>query len=432
MSNSLSSYQLNRRNLLAASTAVLALPYMVVRAAAKPKITVISQWSAGSDGAAITALGKLFEQAGGDWTHNPVPGFTTAMMNKLRAQILAGDPPAASQLKGPEIAAWSKIAPTVNLDAIVAASGYEKVVVPELARLHKPAGHWIALPLQVYRMNTLWVSKKAMDKVGATALPKTWAEFNALAAKMKAAGIQPLINGGLPYDNAMIWETCLAGISPASYRKAIMELDDAALRGPEVLAAFQQARRLSEWMDPNVGNQHYSVYIPKFMAGDGGMLLTGGAVQGVFRAAGYQLSDYLVGPGPQDNGNQGFTLNADSFIFWKRKESEFLAGQELMAKVLMSKETQKTFSGITGSVPARTDIDLSDPAFTPQQRETAAAMAASMKTGQVVLSLAHNLAQPSQVTAAMIDVLTEFIHNKDITPKQGQDHLVAAVAGVRS
>ena len=54
----------------------------------------------------------------------------------------SGDPPACSQLKGPEIAAWSKIAPTVNLDAIVAAAGYEKVVAPDLAKLHKPGGKW--------------------------------------------------------------------------------------------------------------------------------------------------------------------------------------------------------------------------------------------------------------------------------------------------
>ena len=134
--------------------------------AIKPRLTAISQWSAGSDGAAITALGKLFEQNGGIWQHSPVPGFTTEMMNKLRAQIMSGDPPAASQLKGPEIAAWSKIAPTVNLDAVVAEADYERFVAPDLAKLHKPYGHWIALPLQVYRINTLFVSKKAMDKVG--------------------------------------------------------------------------------------------------------------------------------------------------------------------------------------------------------------------------------------------------------------------------
>ena len=97
-----------RRRLLVGSAAALALPaFARAQSEAKPRITAISQWSAGSDGAAISALGKLFEERGGVWQHNPVPGFTTEMMNKLRAQIMAGDPPAISQLKGPEIAAWS-------------------------------------------------------------------------------------------------------------------------------------------------------------------------------------------------------------------------------------------------------------------------------------------------------------------------------------
>src|SRR4030088_1954203 len=113
---------MTRRHLLAGSAAALAMPVVGRAQGAKPRLAAISQWSAGSDGAAISALGKLFEEKGGVWQHNPVPGFTTEMMNKLRAQIMAGDPPAISQLKGPEIAAWSKIATTVNLDAVVAAA----------------------------------------------------------------------------------------------------------------------------------------------------------------------------------------------------------------------------------------------------------------------------------------------------------------------
>src|SRR5215475_538850 len=145
--------KLSRRQMLLETAALLGTPNLARAQAARPKVTVISQWSAGSDGLAISTLGKRFEAEGGIWEHNPVPGFTTDMMNKLRAQIIAGDPPACSQLKGPEIAAWSKIAPTVNLDALVASAGYEKVVAPDLARLHKPEGKWIALPLQIYSTN---------------------------------------------------------------------------------------------------------------------------------------------------------------------------------------------------------------------------------------------------------------------------------------
>ena len=170
-----------RRTLVAGSAALLAAP-AIARAqtagAAKPRVTAISQWSTGSDGAAITALGKVFEQHGGVWQHNPVPGFTTEMMNKLRAQIMAGDPPAISQLKGPEIAAWSKIAPTVDITPWVKAAGFEDKVPAELARSCQPGGHWIALPMQVYRINTLFLSAKGMERAKLTKPPATWAEFN--------------------------------------------------------------------------------------------------------------------------------------------------------------------------------------------------------------------------------------------------------------
>ena len=422
---------LSRRQMLAASAALTTAPRLVRAQGAKPRVTVISQWAAGSDGAAISALGKLFEQNGGVWDHNPVPGFTTEMMNKLRAQIMAGDPPAASQLKGPEIAAWSKIAPTVDLDSAVADAGYEKVVAPELAKLHKPYGHWIALPLQLYRINTLFASKKAMDKVGATALPTTWAEFNTLAGKMKAAGITPLANGGIRWDDGMKWEIALNGISPEVYRKAVMELDTDALGGKEVLAAFEQTRKLADWMNPNIAAQSWSVQVAPFIRGEMGMLLMGGWAQGNIINGGFTFNDFLSGPAPQDNGKASYIMNADAFIFWKQKAADLQAGQALLAKLVMQLPTQEMYSHITGSIPVRTDADLSGAGWSDAQRSSAQGLKDAVKSGQVVLSLAHNMAQPNQITAAMIDVLTEFVHNTSLQPKEAQQRLLDAVDSAR-
>jgi glucose/mannose transport system substrate-binding protein len=428
---------ISRRELLAASAAVATLPHgtwaqgTALPAGMKPRVTVISQWAAGSDGAAITALGKVFTQNGGIWQHSPVPGFTTDMMNKLRAEIIAGDPPAASQLKGPEIAAWSKIAPTVDLDALVAAAQYESVLPADLSKLHKPEGHWIALPLQVYRINTLWVSKKAMAVVGATKLPATWAEFNELATKMKAAGITPVANGGVRWDDGMKFEICLAGISPAAYRRALMELDADTLKGPDVVAAFAQLRKLADWMDPNVAAQDFTPYISPMIQGRAGMMLMGGWLQGMIAEAGYHFSDYVAGPAPQDKGQPCFVLNADSFIFWKQKQPDLQAGQTVLANLIMSKDVQRLYSQITGSIPVRTDMDLSGAGWSPEQTEMAQALKQAVANNQVVLSLAHNMAQPNQVTAAMIDVLTEFVHNEEITAQQGADRLAEAVENAR-
>lgn len=428
---------IHRRSVLAGAAGLMAAPLaatpFAARAqAAKPRLTAISQWSAGSDGAAITALGKKFEERGGVWQHSPVPGFTTDMMNKLRAQIIAGDPPACSQLKGPEIAAWSKIAPTVNLDAIVAAAGYEKVVAPDLARLHKPGGKWSALPLQIYRTNTLFLSKRAMDKAKADKIPTTWAQYNELGEKMKAAGVPyPVANGGARADDGQKFEAVLAGISPSAYRKAIMELDEKALVGPEVRAAFAQLRKIADWMDPNTAAQHFSVFLPRFVAGEMGMLIQGGWAQGVLLNGGFKLDDFIIAPGPTDNGKPVFVLNADAFIFWQRKEADLQAGQKLMAELVMMPEIQTMYSQITGSIPVRTDVDLSGAGWSAGQVEAARTLKEAVAVNQSVLSLAHNMAQENGITAAMVDVLTEFVKNKAVTPDQAVKRLAEAVASAR-
>ena len=422
-----------RRKFLAGTAGAAAMASLpgVARAQAKPRVTFISQWSSGSDGAAITGLGKRLEEEGGVWQHSPVPGFTTEMMNKLRADIIAGNPPAASQLKGPEIAAWSKIAPTVDLDSLVAAAGYEKLIPAELVGLHKPQGHWIALPMQVYRTTTLFMSRPAMAKVGATKAPATWAEFNELATAMKAAGITPVANGGIRWDDGMKLEIALAGISPDVYRGALMKLDPKALKSAEMLQAFAQLRKIVGWMDPTTAAQHYSVHLPKFLKGDMGMLMMGGWAQGVIKNLGGKLDDVLITSAPQDDGKPCFVLNADSMIFWKRKEADLVAGQQLLAKLMMQKDVQEKYSQTTGSIPVRTDVDLSGAAWTDGQREASAVLIEAFKSKRVLLSLAHNMAQPNQISAAMIDVITEFIHNDKVTPEQGVARLATATDNAR-
>ena len=422
-----------RRDFLAGTAGMAAMAGIpaVAWPQAKPRVTFISQWSAGSDGAAITGLGKRLEEEGGIWQHSPVPGFTTEMMNKLRADIIAGNPPAASQLKGPEIAAWSRIAPTVDLDAVVAAAGYEKLIPAELVGLHKPQGHWIALPMQVYRTNTIFMSRPAMAKVGATKAPATWAEFNELATAMKAAGIIPVANGGIRWDDGMKLEIALAGISADAYRAGIMQLDPKALKGPEMTAAFAQLRKIAGWMDPTTAAQHYSVHLPKFIKGDAGMILMGGWAQGVIKGLGGKIDDILIAAAPQDEGKPCFVLNADSMIFWKRPEADLQAGQLLLAKLMMQKDVQEKYSQTTGSIPVRTDVDLSGPAWSDGQRDAAAALIEAFKSKRVLLSLAHNMAQPHQISAAMIDVITEFIHNDKVSPEQAVTRLAQAVDNAR-
>ena len=138
----------------------------------------------------------------------------------------------------------------------------------------------------------------------------------------------------------------------------------------------------------------------------------------------------MAGPAPADDGKPVFDLNADAFIFWSRKEADIQAGQRLLAEVVTGKECQVAFSQINGSTPVRTDIELGD-GYTDLQREIAAHLKSAVTDDRVVLSLANNMAQPNQITGAMVEVLTEFMHNPSVTPQKAQEMLANAVQDAR-
>ena len=184
-------------------------------------------------------------------------------------------------------------------------------------------------------------------------------------------------------------------------------------------------------MDPNIGAQPYATNLKRFVDGDMGMIIQGGWAQGVLRNAGFKFDDFIIAPGPTDNTKPVFLLNADAFIFWQRNEPDLQAGQTLMAQLVMDPAIQTMYSQITGSIPVRTDVDLSGAGWSDGQRRTASALKEAVADNQAVLSLAHNMAQENGLTAAMIDVITEYVKNKSITPDQAIARLSDAVEGAR-
>jgi len=97
----------------------------------------------------------------------------------------------------------------------------------------------------------------------------------------------------------------------------------------------------------------------------------------------------------------------------------------------MGTEFGKLFTQINGSLPARSDIDLSDAAYQECQRDGAKNLSGAIAADQVVMSLGQNMAQSSAVTGALRDVITEFVHNDSITPDVAQKRLADAADSVR-
>ena len=113
-----------------------------------------------SDAAAIAKLGEMFTAAGGKWEQTSIAGHTANTLAKLRADVIAGNAPPAVQLKGPEIAEWNETGMTANSTSSAASEGWDKVVAPELLPVMKPTGNWVAAPMNIHRINWIWVAPR--------------------------------------------------------------------------------------------------------------------------------------------------------------------------------------------------------------------------------------------------------------------------------
>jgi len=411
----------------AALAATLAFAQMAGPALATPKTNMLHQWATGSDAAAIAKLGEMFTAAGGKWEQTSIAGHTANTLAKLRADVIAGNAPPAVQLKGPEIVEWNATGMTADLDALAKAEGWEKVVAPELLPVMKPTGKWVAAPMNIHRINWIWGSTKGMQKAGIAELPKTWAEFNAACDKAVAAKLICLAHFSQDWTDATTFEVVLYGQDIDLYRKAFVEGNVAALRSPGMVKALTQYRTMvSKYMDPAIAGRDSDTASNMMAKGQAAFMIMGDWEIGILTAAGFkQGADYVCAQGPTDWGKPGFILNSDSVVFFRQKDPDFIEGQNLLAKLILSPQFQTVFNQAKGSIPARLDVDLSS-GFNPCQQISQKDLQASIAAGTLVRSMAHNMTVLQKYRGAIMETITAFV-NSDTSPQEAANAMADAV-----
>lgn len=415
---------------LAVAVVPLTLGLLSARALADtkvvPKTNLLNQWSEGSDAAAIAKLGDMFTAAGGKWEATSIAGHTANTLAKLRADVVSGNPPPAVQLKGPEIAEWNATGKTMNLDAIAQEEGWDKTVAPELLPVMKPKGSWVAVPMNIHRINWMWGGKKALDQAGITTMPATWAEFNADCEKLKAAGLIPIAHGSADWTDATTFEIVVYGMDMDLFKKAFVEGNPDAMRSDGMVKCFEQFRKMINWMDPGISARTWDAAANMMLTGKAGFFFMGDWSIGTFNAGGFKEGvDYLCSQAPEDNGKTGFILNSDSVVFFQQKDPSYLAGSKLLAHLIMSKDFQIIFNKAKGSIPARLDVDLTG--FNPCQIKCQKDLEEAIKEGTLVRSFAHNMTILQKYRGAAMEVITNFVNTPSLSAADAAKNLADAV-----
>ncbi len=273
--------------------------------------------------------------------------------------------------------------------------------------------------MNIHRINWLWGSTKAMAEAGINSMPKNWAEFNADCDKAVAAKLICLAHFSQDWTDATTFEIVVYGQNIDLFRKAFVQGDTEAMRSPEMIKAFEQMRLMvSKYMDPAIAGRDYDTATGMIAKGKAVFMIMGDWQIGIFTAAGLKEgSDYQCAQAPTDWGKPGFILNSDSVVFFKQTDPDYVAGQTLLAHLIMTPKFQTVFNQAKGSIPARMDVDLSK-GFNPCQQLSQKALQASIADGTLVRSMAHNMTVLQKYRGAMMDTITSFVNNPKMTPKE--------------
>jgi glucose/mannose transport system substrate-binding protein len=192
--------------------------------------------------------------------------------------------------------------------------------------------------------------------------------------------------------------------------------------------AFKQMRLMvSKYMEPGIAGRDYNTSTSMIAKGQAVFMIMGDWQIGIFTAAGLKHgADYECAQAPTDWGKPGFILNSDSVVFFKQKDSDYVAGQTLLAHLIMSPNFQTVFNQAKGSIPARLDVDLSN-GFNPCQQLSKKDLQASIADGTLVRSMAHNMTILQKYRGAILDTVTSFVNNPKMTPEEAAAAMADAV-----
>ena len=411
-----------KRSIVAAALGAIALaPSAAVNAG---EVEVLHWWTSGGEAKSVAELKKELEAKGDTWKDFAVAGGGgETAMTVLKSRVVSGQPPTAAQVKGPQIQEWAAEGVLANMDDVAKAGTWDALLPPVVSNVMKYQGHYVAVPVNVHRVNWMWANPEVFKKASAK-IPTTWDEFLVSADKIQKAGFIAVAHGGQPWQDSTLFESIALGVGGAAwYRKAFVDLDPSALNSPTMEKSFATLRQVQKYIDKDAANRDWNLATAMVINGKAAMQFMGDWAKGEFTAAGkVPDKDYICLPAPGTKGE--FTFNIDSFIMFQQKDPSKQKAQKDLAAAIMDPHFQEVFNLNKGSIPVRMGMNLSK--FDQCAKDSAAEFASAAKSGSLVPSWAHEMAMPPANKGAMFDVVTAFINTPGMTPKQAAEKMAAA------
>jgi glucose/mannose transport system substrate-binding protein len=388
-------------------------------------LEVLHWWTAPGEIEAQAVLKEALLEQGVDWQDFAiVGGGGDSALRVLQMRALSGNPPEAAQIKGPDIAEWAKMGLLTEVGSLVPIKLWEQYLPKIVRDTISYDGHYMALPLNIHRVNWLWLNKSIFDELKLS-VPQTWPQFIDVAKKIKEAGYVPLAHGGTIWEDSLLFESvALSLLGPEKYKKAFVEFDESVLTSQLMIDAFKQFKYLNRFINQDMQSKGWVEASRMISNKKAAMQFMGDWAKGLWQADGkIAMQDYLCVDVP--GSKNVFSYNIDSFVlFNKINTNNQQLNKQRFIETLLSSNFQLQFNLNKGSIPARLNMDM-----TPFDQCSKKAYD-DFNNGQLVPSFSQNMATSSYLQSEMSKIISYYFNNEAVTVEQVVKQLSLAIRAV--
>ena len=206
-----------------------------------------------------------------------------------------------------------------------------------------------------------------------------------------------------------------AKAAPTSISPSTARTRRQAIASPAFKRVAETFKQLGGLMDPGMPGRNWNDATAMVITGKAGFQVMGDWAKGEFLSAGQtpgkEYGCAIVG------ADGGYVMGGDVFVFPKMKDANGTAAQAKLESLMLDPATQIAFNTKKGSVPARTDLDVSSMDICAQKG------VALLKDPKKQLPSITYLISPDE-TGALNDVITQYLN----TPSETADDFVAKFA----
>lgn len=383
-------------------------------------LQVLHWWTSDSERKAVKVLADRLAEENIEWRNAAIPGGAGVGASKvLKSRVLAGHAPEVTQLNGVVFGEWADLGLLLELDDVSRPGNWKKLLFPTVWSLIQNRDHVVAAPIGIQRINMLFYNKKTFDRLGLIA-PKTWADFDRVALKLKQAGVVPLAQSSEAWQVATLFETLvLAESGPAFYRRLFVDMNAKAYADPRLAHALKRLRGLKQWMPIPLREQPWNDMARQLADGDAAMFVMGDWAKGELQAWG-KITDVDFGCSTVPDTDEYHLYSVDTLAMFAGDYSHQQA-QEKLAQILMSATVQTDYNQVKGSISVWRNPN------TARMDSCALASWRTFSKGRAFQapSLVHRMATDETTKDAIVAEVRRYFMDDQITEVATQRRLAA-------